>query len=79
MSFCASRFKTQTTDVPIWNSWSFLGINQIPFARVFTKSDKLNQIALEKSIIQYNTEMLEKWESLPVYFYFISSQRNWKG
>jgi GTP-binding protein len=46
----------------------FLGNNQIPFARVFTKSDKLKKSALSDSISQYNTEMLEKWESLPVSF-----------
>ena len=52
-------------------------MNQIPFARVFTKSDKLTSTALEDSIIQYNSEMLEKWESIPVSF--ISSAVNGIG
>ena len=69
-----SRHKPQRSDLEFME---YLGINQIPFARVFTKSDKLTRIALEKSIIQYNSEMLVKWESLPVSF--ISSAINGTG
>jgi GTP-binding protein len=46
----------------------FLGINNIPFARVFTKSDKLSLISLEESVNIYNAEMLKNWDSLPVSF-----------
>ncbi len=46
----------------------FLGLNSIPFARVFTKSDKLSLISLEESVNKYNTEMLKNWDSLPVSF-----------
>jgi GTP-binding protein len=46
----------------------FLGLNRIPFARVFTKSDKITLTALENSVDQYNSEMLKNWESLPVSF-----------
>jgi len=60
-----SRHKPQLSDLKFME---FLGINQIPFARVFTKSDKLIQSALEKSINQYNYDMLENWETLPVTF-----------
>ena len=69
-----SRHKPQRSDLEFME---FLGINQIPFARVFTKSDKLTRTALEKSIIQYDSEMLENWESLPVSF--ISSAVNGTG
>jgi GTP-binding protein len=69
-----SRHKPQRSDL---NFMEFLGINQIPFARVFTKSDKLNRTALEKSIIQFDSEMLDKWESLPVSF--VSSAVNGSG
>jgi GTP-binding protein len=55
----------------------FLGINQIPFARVFTKSDKLSVTALGESIIKYDDIMLNNWESLPVSF--ITSAINGKG
>ena len=69
-----SRHKPQKSDLEFME---FLGNKQIPFARVFTKSDKLTKIALENSINQYDTEMLEKWESLPVSF--ISSAVNGNG
>jgi GTP-binding protein len=55
----------------------FLGMNQIPFARVFTKTDKLTQGALRKSIHNYDIEMLKIWESLPVTF--LSSTVNRTG
>ena len=69
-----SRHKPQRSDLDFME---FLGINQIPFARVFTKSDKLNRTALEKSITQFDSEMLEKWESLPVSF--VTSAVNGSG
>lgn len=46
----------------------FLGTNRIPFARVFTKADKLSYAALEKSLNVYNDEMLKMWEWLPETF-----------
>jgi GTP-binding protein len=46
----------------------FLGTNGVPFARVFTKADKLSKTSLEKSIALYDSEMLRMWESLPVTF-----------
>ena len=60
-----TRHKTQNSDLRFME---FLGVNSIPFARVFTKSDKLNLTALENSVDQYNSEMLKNWESLPVSF-----------
>jgi GTP-binding protein len=69
-----TRHKPQLSDLEFME---FLGLNQIAFARVFTKSDKLTRTALEKSIIQYNSVMLENWESLPVSF--ISSAVNGNG
>ena len=69
-----SRHKPQQSDLEFME---FLGINQIPFSRIFTKSDKLNHIAVEKAIIQYNSEMLDRWESLPDTF--ISSAKKGNG
>ena len=60
-----TRHKPQRSDLEFME---FLGINSIQFARVFTKSDKLNAISLGNSIDQYNSEMLNNWESLPVSF-----------
>jgi GTP-binding protein len=59
------RHKPQKSDIEFME---FLGNNSIPFARVFTKSDKLTNTALEDSVNKYNTEMLKNWESLPVSF-----------
>jgi GTP-binding protein len=60
-----SRLKPQRSDIEFME---FLGINGVPFARVFTKSDKLSRINLDKSILLYNKEMLKNWESLPTTF-----------
>jgi GTP-binding protein len=59
------RHKPQKSDL---NFMEFLGNNQIPFARVFTKSDKLSKSELERSVSSYDSEMLENWDSLPVSF-----------
>jgi GTP-binding protein len=68
------RHKPQVSDL---NFMEFLGLNQIAFARVFTKSDKLTRSALEKSVSEYDSEMLGNWESLPASF--ISSAVNGSG
>lgn len=60
-----TRHKPQASDLKFME---FLGNNQIAFARVFTKSDKITSAGLEKSVDLYNTEMLRNWESLPVSF-----------
>lgn len=69
-----SRHKPQKSDMLFME---FLGMNQIPFARVFTKIDKLTANVLEKSINNYDSEMLKLWESLPITF--ISSVVNKTG
>ncbi|MCU0471969.1 MAG: ribosome biogenesis GTP-binding protein YihA/YsxC [Bacteroidales bacterium] len=69
-----TRLKPQRSDIEFME---FLGLNQVPFARVFTKSDKLGTPDLEKSIREYDKEMLIKWESLPETF--ISSTKNRSG
>jgi len=68
-----TRHKPQLSDLEFME---FLGLNNIPFARVFTKSDKITMTALENSINQYNSEMLKKWESLPVSFITSSVKGN---
>jgi GTP-binding protein len=69
-----SRLKPQNSDLLFMQ---FLGKNQVPFARVFTKCDKLKAGLLEKSLLDYNKEMLKNWESLPPTF--ISSTVNRSG
>lgn len=60
-----SRHKPQKSDLEFME---FLGNNQIPFARVFTKIDKLTKSGLEKSIEHYDSEMIKSWDSLPLSF-----------
>jgi GTP-binding protein len=60
-----TRHKPQQSDLEFME---FLGVNNVPFARIFTKSDKLNSSAIEESVNIYNSEMLKNWESLPVSF-----------
>lgn len=69
-----SRHKPQKSDMAFME---FLGNNQVPFARVFTKSDKLSPVNLERSIHNYDIEMLKIWEFLP--FTFIASAINKTG
>jgi GTP-binding protein len=69
-----SRLKPQRSDISFME---YLGINQVPFVRIFTKSDKVGPDALKDSVNCYNTEMLKKWESLPVTF--ITSSKNKEG
>lgn len=59
------RHKPQPSDLDFME---FLGNNHIPFARVFTKSDKLTKTELESSISRYNSVMMENWESMPETF-----------
>ena len=43
----------------------WLGINQLPFVIVFTKSDKLNKTALINNIERYKSTLQQKWTELP--------------
>jgi GTP-binding protein len=54
-----------------------LGTNGIPFARIFTKADKLSANALNSNITLHDKEMLKAWEELPPTF--ISSSKNSLG
>ena len=60
-----SRLTPQKSDL---NFMEFLGVNQVPFARIFTKSDKVSSDALRKTVVSYDSEMLRTWESLPPSF-----------
>lgn len=51
--------------------------NGIPFAIIFTKSDKLAPTKLKKAIATYANKMLEIWEEMPPYL--ITSSTNKEG
>ena len=55
----------------------YLGLQQIPFAIIFTKADKLKPMAIERNVEAYKTELLLTWEELPPYY--ITSSTNSVG
>jgi GTP-binding protein len=69
-----ARHKPQQND---WQFMQWLGERQIPFAIIFTKTDKLKELALERNIQFYKQEMLKEWESLPDLF--LTSAENKRG
>ena len=48
---------------------------EIPFVMIFTKTDKLGKITLQKNIVTYKKEMLKKWEEIPQCFYTSTLKR----
>lgn len=60
-----SRHEPLDIDITFIN---WLGENQIPFALVFTKTDKINKPTLENNVEMYKQEMLKYWEELPEMF-----------
>lgn len=57
-----SRIKPQQSDLDFME---FLGLNGIPMARVFTKTDKIGKNVLAEAVKRYDDIMLVSWESLP--------------
>jgi GTP-binding protein len=55
----------------------YLGESSIPFAIVFTKTDKISQSKLNENVKKYKVKLLETWEELPPVFY--TSAENKKG
>jgi GTP-binding protein len=60
-----SRISPQASDLSFIE---FLGLNQIPFARVFTKTDKLPETKLKNAIQMYDLEMSKTWDEMPATF-----------
>jgi len=60
-----SRLEPQEIDITFIN---WLGTNQVPFALIFTKTDKINTPTLESNISVYKKEMLNYWDELPKIF-----------
>ena len=56
------RHKPQILDLEFMQN---LAINKIPFCIIFTKSDKISKVMLEKQVENYKNHMLKEWESLP--------------
>jgi len=69
-----SRLEPQKIDIEFIN---WVGKKMIPFAIVFTKSDKLTKNKLASNIASYKAELLKHWEELPATF--ITSSVNKAG
>ncbi|AWL79567.1 ribosome biogenesis GTP-binding protein YihA/YsxC [Capnocytophaga canimorsus] len=69
------RHEPQTIDVDFMQ---WLGENQIPFAIIFTKADKLKPEAIKRNVATYHEKMLDFWEEMPTYFITSSSSRTGK-
>ncbi|HZH71168.1 MAG TPA: ribosome biogenesis GTP-binding protein YihA/YsxC [Mariniphaga sp.] len=59
------RHKPQKIDLEFME---WLGLSHIPFAIIFTKSDKLKPEELEQNINEYEASMLVIWEEMPPWF-----------
>lgn len=60
-----SRHAPQKIDLEFME---WLSENEVPFAIIFTKVDKLSRTAAEKNIENYKKELLKQWEELPPIF-----------
>lgn len=56
------RHKPQKNDLEFMN---WLGENEVPFLRVFTKADKLKSQQIPTAVHQYDSIMREHWEEVP--------------
>jgi GTP-binding protein len=66
------RLEPQKIDLEFINR---LGESGIPFALIFTKTDKLSQSRLNENILIYKNKLLETWEELPPIFYTSSEHK----
>jgi len=69
-----ARLEPQKIDIEFINS---LGESELPFAIIFTKSDKLTKNELARNMAAYKKKLLEWWDELPPLF--ISSSETGVG
>jgi GTP-binding protein len=60
-----ARLQPQTIDLEFM---TWMGIHQLPFVIVFTKSDKLTKNELNRNVSQYSKKLLETWDETPRMF-----------
>jgi len=68
------RLEPQEKDIAFINNLGEIGV---PFAIIFTKSDKISKIKVAENAAAFKKKMLESWEELPPFF--ISSAVNSDG
>jgi len=59
------RHEAQPVDLEFMH---WMGEQQVPFAIVFTKADKLKPNAIQRNVEAYQLKMLETWEEMPLHF-----------
>ncbi len=69
-----SRLEPQNNDINFINK---LGENGVPFALVFTKTDKISNSKVQRNVQLFKNKMLETWEEIPPYF--LTSAETGKG
>ncbi|RFC55555.1 ribosome biogenesis GTP-binding protein YihA/YsxC [Brumimicrobium aurantiacum] len=69
-----SRLEPQKIDLDFME---WCASNGIPFSMVFTKTDKLSKVEIDKNIAAYKRRMLKQWEEMPPYF--VTSSVSSKG
>ncbi|WP_297091488.1 ribosome biogenesis GTP-binding protein YihA/YsxC [uncultured Draconibacterium sp.] len=70
-----SRHEAQKADLDFME---WLGISEIPFNIIFTKTDKLKPTELESNLKAYEQKMFETWETMPGYFISSSAKETGK-
>ena len=71
------RHEPQKIDLEFINQ---LGESGIPFAIIFTKTDKISVSKLNENVANYKTKLLESWEGLPpIFFTSILQQKGKEG
>jgi len=60
-----SRHPAQKADLDFME---WLGVSEVPFNIIFTKTDKLKPEELEANLNAYEQKMFETWETMPGYF-----------
>ena len=60
-----ARLDPQKNDLEFINR---LGENGIPFAIIFTKTDKVSKLKVSQNVAKFKEKMLETWEELPPFF-----------
>ncbi len=69
-----SRHEPQKPDLEFME---WLGISEVPFTIIFTKTDKLKPGELQTNLKRYEERMFETWETMPGYY--ISSAETGEG
>jgi GTP-binding protein len=69
-----SRHEPQKPDLDFME---WLGISEVPFTIIFTKTDKLRPEELKTNLKKYEEKMFETWETMPGYY--ISSAETGDG